>query len=405
MKYKFALLCASAIALSGCNKNDIDCGDSSVQNDLINRLISAMVLEGGGDRSTPDLLKQLKVTFKDFAQDNERATETSAQCTATATLVDSQQSGQAMAGSFHYELNKGADGKVKLDADSVRLGLNLDNFKTIKIDETPEQKEWREAQEKAKAEQARQEEARKAEEAAKKAEAEKQIAAAQAIPDSDFKAINADDLMLLFLANSARKVTDDEKLGLLSNRWNAENDPFKRNDMKQDELAKADEEIAKFKGVKYIKVSKMLSRLNRRQESVKKEIITDAYLSISKPQGYDFTNKIFPIDVAGCGSSLEFGPATFYRSRQNISIMMEKSIIQCKITPANEDEARSISGVLSNIPDNNFGAEGTAYLMVTGYEPNKALVNTVLVREDISIFRYAVDALNDKSPLLNFTLK
>ena len=85
--------------------------------------------------------------------------------------------------------------------------------------------------------------------------------------------------------------------------------------------------------------------------------------------------------------------------------MLEKSIIQCKITPANEDEARSISGVLSNIPDNNFGAEGTAYLMVTGYEPNKALVNTVLVREDISIFRHAVDALNDKSPLLNFTLK
>lgn len=405
MKYKFALLCASVIALSGCNKNDIDCGDTSVQNDLTNRLISAMVLAVGGDQSTPELLKHLKVTFKDFVQDNDRATETSAQCTATATIVDAQESGKATTGTFHYELNKGADGKVKLDADSVRSGLNIKDFKTIKIDETPEQKEWREAQAKAQAEQARQEEARKVAEAAQKAEAEKQITAAQAMPNSDFKAINEDGLILLFLANSARSMTDEEKLDLLSDRWNSEKDPFKRNDMKQEELAKANAEIAAFKDVKYIKVSKMLSRLNRRNDAVQKEIITDAYLGINKPQDYDFTSKTFPIDVSGCGKSLEFGPATLYRSRQNVTIMMEKSTVQCKITPANEDEARSMSASLSSIPDNNFRAEGVAYLMVTGYEPNKANINTALIREDISIYRYATDALNDKSPLLTFTLK
>ena len=64
-----------------------------------------------------------------------------------------------------------------------------------------------------------------------------------------------DQLMLIFLANSGRNVTDDEKLGLLSDRWNAENDPFKRNDMKQEELAQANEKLASFKDIKFIKVS------------------------------------------------------------------------------------------------------------------------------------------------------
>lgn len=399
------VLCAAMMALTGCNKNDIACDTTSVQTDLINRLVSAFALESNSSESTPELLKHIKTTFENYAQDKERATKTSAQCSATVTFTDAYNSGVASTGQIHYELNKFADNEVQLDADSVRSGLNLNEFKVIKIAETPEQKSWREAQEKEKAEQAHQEEVKKAAEASKKAELEKQTASVKSAPDSDFKPVTSDQLMQLFLANSGRKVTDDEKLGVLSDRWNAEKDPFKRNDMKQEELAKANAQLSSFKDVKLIKVSKMLTRMNGRQDTVKKEIITDAYLGIYKPKDYDFASKTFPITVTGCGDSLEYGPQEIYRSRQNIKIMLEKNTVACKISPANEEEARNISGILSDIPENIFSAEGTAYLLIHGYSPDAVTINTTLIREDIAIYHRGTDALSDKAPVLKFTLK
>lgn len=405
MKFKIALLCAATMALSGCNKNDIDCGDTSVQNDLNNRLLAAIALESGIGESNAQLQKHLRISLKDYAQDDEKATKTAAQCTANLTMADVYVSGKAMTGPIHYELFKNADSKIQLDADSVRSGLDLSKLKVIKIDETDEQKQWRQTQEKEKAEQARQQEEKKAAEEAQKAELEKHVMAAKTAADSEFKPVTNDQLMLIFLANSGRNVTDDEKLGLLSDRWNAENDPFKRNDMKQEELAQANEKLSSFKDIKFIKVSKMLSRLNNRQEAVKKEIVTGAYLGIRKPEAYDFAKKNFPIDVTGCGDSLKYGPKEIYSTRQNVKVMLEKSAIQCNITPANEDEARSMSSILSNIPDNVFSAEGTAYLMINGYNPDEVTINTTLIREDVAIYRYQVDALNDKAPVLKATLK
>lgn len=404
MKYKTVLLCAIAMALSGCNKNDIDCGDQSIQDNLQNRLFSALALESGSSESTDQFKQHISIKLTDHKQNDDKATEKVAQCTAKLTVTDAHESGKAMTGSINYALFKNADNKTQLDADSVRSGLNLQAFKLIKIDETPEQKNWRESEEKKKAEQQRQEQEKKAAEEAKAAELQKQTTTAKALADGEFKPMTNDGLMLLFLANSGRKVTDDEKLGLLSDSWNAEKDPFKRNDMKQEELSKANEKLSSFKDVKYIKVSKILSRLNNRQESLKKEIITDAYLGIRMPEAYDFEKKYFPIDVAGCGTSLNYGPQNIYRTQQNVKIMLEKTAIKCNISPASEDEARSFSSILSNIPDNIFTAEGTAYLMINGYNAEKVEINTTLIREDISIYKYPVDALNDKAPVIKVTL-
>jgi len=404
MKYKTVLLCAIAMALAGCNKNDIDCGDQSIQPDLQNRLFSALALESGSGESTDQFKQHITIKFTDPKQNDEKATEKAAQCTVTITASDAHASGKALTGPVSYELFKNADNKIQLDADSVRSGLNLAELKVIKIDETPEQKNWREAQEKQKAEEQRLEQEKKAAEAAKVAELEKQTMAAKALADSEFKPVTNDSLMLLFLANSGRKVTDEEKLDLLSERWNAEKDPFKRNDMKQEELNKANEQLSSFKDIKYIKVSKMLSRLNSRQESVKKEIITDAYLGIRKPEAYDFEKKHFPIEVSGCGDSLNYGPQEFYKTQQNVKLMLDKSAIKCNISPSNEEEARSFSSILSNIPKNIFSAEGTAYLMIDGYNADKVAIDTTLIREDLAIYKNQVDALNDKAPAIKVTL-
>ncbi|ELY2798546.1 hypothetical protein SNN58_004594 [Cronobacter dublinensis] len=404
MKYKSAIVLCLALALSGCNKNDINCDDNSVQGDLQNRLFSALALESGSGESTAQFKEHISIMLTDHTQNEDKTTERAAQCTAKLTVTDAHESGKSLIGTINYDLFKGTDDKVHLDADSVRTGLNLSKFKVIKIDETAEQKHWRESQEQQKAEQLRQEKDKQAAEEAKTAEFQRQITAAKSLADDEFKPITDDSLMLLFLANSGRKVTDDEKLGLLSDRWNAEKDPFKRNDMKQEELIKVNNRLSSFEGIKYIKVSKILPRLNNRQEAIKKEVITDAYLGISKPEAYDFEKKYFPIDVAGCGNSISYGPQDIYRTQQNVKLTLEKSAIKCYISPKSEEEARRISSILSNIPGNIFSAEGTAYLMVNGYDAPKVTINTTLIREDISIYKNQVDALNDKAPSINITL-
>ena len=210
MKFKIALLCAATMALSGCNKNDIDCGDTSVQNDLNNRLLAAIALESGIGESNAQLQKHLRISLKDYAQDDEKATKTAAQCTANLTMADVYVSGKAMTGPIHYELFKNADSKIQLDADSVRSGLDLSKLKVIKIDETDEQKQWRQTQEKEKAEQARQQEEKKAAEEAQKAELEKHVMAAKTAGDSEFNPVTNGELVLCVFANSGRDVSEDE---------------------------------------------------------------------------------------------------------------------------------------------------------------------------------------------------
>lgn len=173
-----------------------------------------------------------------FTQDEDQSTKEISQCKVNATLTDERNSGVALKGQVSYALSKDSAGHIVVDNRSVYAGTRQEAFKVVKIDETPEQKAWREKQEQAAAEQAKAEAEAKARQAAQDAALEKEITAAQSAPDSDFKPVNQQQLMLLFLENSGRQVSDDEKLGLLSAAWNSEKDPFKKNDMKAAELAR-----------------------------------------------------------------------------------------------------------------------------------------------------------------------
>lgn len=407
MKFKLrsALLIAAIAGLSGCNKNDIDCNTGSLQDSLSKRLLTVFAQKAGSNESLNDLLKYVKVTLDDFNKDDEHSTENMAQCTVKVTFTDARASSTAIVGTADYQLLKDGDRDASINDASVWSGVDRKNFKPVKIDETAEQKNWREQQEKIAADKARAEEAIKAKEAAEQAELLKEIDSAKQSNNDAFKAVNSDQLMLLFLANSGRQVSDEEKLGLLSGRWNSERDPFKKNDMKQSELESADNQLAAFKGIKLIKISRLNYRMNGKKAAAEKSIVTSAFMNMRKPGDYDFDKKSFPMNMSGCNDSLKYGPELLYNTRQNVKVNLIKNAATCSYSPANEDEARRISGILSDIPPAAFSADSTAYLLITGYDADKVDINTVLIRSDVDIFGRSVDALNDKAPVLTWTLQ
>ena len=405
MKFKLALLVVAVAALSGCKKNDIDCGSADIQQNLAQRILNVIAEKTGALGNDPDALSHAKVVLDGFTQDEEQSTKEISQCKANATLTDERNSGIALKGQVSYALSKDSSGHIVLDNHSVYEGTRQDAFKVVKIDETPEQKAWRLKQEQAAAEKAKAEAEAKARQAAADAALEKEITAAQSAPDSDFKPVNQQQLMLLFLANSGRQVSDDEKLGLLSAAWNSEKDPFKKNDMKAAELARINQELDAWKGVKLIQVSRMNPRMNGRQNVVAKQIITSAYLGIRKPGDYDFTKKSFPITMSGCNDTLKYGPMSVYSSTQNVTIAMVKNVATCALTPKDEDDARRISGLFTAMSPAVFTADATAYLLISGYDANKVTVNTTLIRTDVQFYHNNYDAFTDKPPVLTWTLK
>ena len=407
MKFKLrsALLIAAIAGLSGCDKNDIDCDTSSLQDSLSKRLLTVFAEKAGSNESLNDLLKHVKVTLADYHKDDEHSTENMAQCSVKVTFTDARASSTAIVGTANYQLLKNGDRDPSINDASIWDGIDRKNFKPVKIDETAEQKEWREQQEKIAADKARAEEAIKAKEAAKQAELLKEINSAKQSSNDAFKAVNSDQLMLLFLANSGRQVSDEEKLSLLSGRWNAERDPFKKNDMKQSELESAENQLATFKGIKLIKISRLNYRMNGKKAAAEKSIVTSAFMNMRKPDDYDFDTKSFPMNMSGCNDSLKYGPQLLYNTRQNVKVNLIKNAAACSYSPANEDEARRISGILSDIPPAAFSADSTAYLLITDYDADKVDINTVLIRSDVDIFSCSVDALNDKAPVLTWTLQ
>lgn len=407
MKFKLrsALLIAAIAGLSGCDKNDIDCDTSSLQDSLSKRLLTVFAEKAGSNESLNDLLKHVKVTLADYHRDDKHSTENMAQCSVKVTFTDARASSTAIVGTANYQLLKNGDRDPSINDASIWDGIDRKNFKPVKIDETAEQKEWREQQEKIAADKARAEEAIKAKEAAKQAELLKEINSAKQSSNDAFKAVNSDQLMLLFLANSGRQVSDEEKLSLLSGRWNAERDPFKKNDMKQSELESAENQLAAFKGIKLIKISRLNYRMNGKKAAAEKSIVTSAFMNMRKPDDYDFDTKSFPMNMSGCNDSLKYGPELLYNTRQNVKVNLIKNAAACSYSPANEDEARRISGILSDIPPAVFSADSTAYLLITDYDADKVDINTVLIRSDVDIFSRSVDALNDKAPVLTWTLQ
>ncbi len=405
MKCKPALLLVAIAALSGCKKNDIDCGSADIKQDLALRILNVIAEKTGALGNDPDALNHAKVVLDGFTQDDDNSTKEISRCKVTATLTDERNSGIALKGDVSYSLSKDANGHTLVDNHSVYDGTRQDAFKVVKIDETPEQKAWREKQEQAAAEKAKAEAEAKARQAAIDAALEKEITAAQSAPDSDFKPVNQEQLMLLFLANSGRQVSDDEKLSLLSGAWNSEHDPFKKNDMKAAELTRINQELDAWKGVKLIKVSKMSYRMNGKKDAASKQIITDAYLGIRKPGDYDFAKKSFPITMSGCNDSLKYGPQTIYSSRQNVTLAMVKNVATCAITPKDEDDARRLSGLFTAMAPAVFTTDSTAMLLISGYDANSVTVNTTLIRTDVQFYHNSVDAMTDKAPVLTWTLK
>jgi len=327
MKFKLrsALLIAAIAGLSGCDKNDIDCDTSSLQDSLSKRLLTVFAEKAGSNESLNDLLKHVKVTLADYHKDEEHSTENMAQCSVKITFTDARASSTAIVGTANYQLLKNGDRDPSINDASIWDGIDRKNFKPVKIDETVEQKEWREQQEKIAADKARAEEAIKAKEAAKQAELLKEINSAKQSSNDAFKAVNSDQLMLLFLANSGRQVSDEEKLSLLSGRWNAERDPFKKNDMKQSELESAENQLAAFKGIKLIKISRLNYRMNGKKATAEKSIVTSAFMNMRKPDDYDFDTKSFPMNMSGCNDSLKYGPELLYNTRQNVKVNLIKN--------------------------------------------------------------------------------
>ncbi|ARU92643.1 hypothetical protein [Tatumella citrea] len=405
MKFKLALLVVAVAALSGCKKNDIDCGSADIQQNLAQRILNVIAEKTGALGNDPDALSHAKVVLDGFTQDEDQSTKEISQCKVNATLTDERNSGVALKGQVSYALSKDSAGHIVVDNRSVYAGTRQEAFKVVKIDETPEQKAWREKQEQAAAEQAKAEAEAKARQAAQDAALEKEITAAQSAPDSDFKPVNQQQLMLLFLENSGRQVSDDEKLGLLSAAWNSEKDPFKKNDMKAAELARINQELDAWKGVKLIQISKMNYRMNGKKDAASKQIITDAYLGIRKPGDYDFTKKSFPITMTGCNDSLKYGPQTLYSSRQNVKINLVKNIATCALTPKDEEDARRLSGLFTAMAPAVFTTDATAYLLISGYDADNVSVNTTLIRTDIQFYHNNYDAVTDKAPVLTWTLK
>ncbi|MBT9159621.1 MAG: hypothetical protein DDT26_00881 [Dehalococcoidia bacterium] len=103
------------------------------------------------------------------------------------------------------------------------------------------------------------------------------------------------------LSQSSKETTDEEKLEMLSSKWNSTQNSFERQAMREGELARINAAIAEIGAQEYIALPLSIGQGN-------------PWAGLDGSSGYDFERKGFPLSGSLCGSS-----TTHYVNENDVS--------------------------------------------------------------------------------------
>ncbi|HDJ8878435.1 TPA: hypothetical protein PRQ40_003804 [Escherichia coli] len=169
---------------------------------------------------------------------------------------------------------------------------------------------------------------------------------------------DSESLTFFYVALNNNKISNEEKLNLLSPEYYNEHDVFKKQDIAERELPLINKRISKYEGKRFIV-------LNIKNSSMK---INDLFFSAPSLGHYDFEKKAFPLLLCGYNS--------YYNqiiNKQNVVISINND--KCYFPVPDRTKAQQIESFISN---NVFDmkSSGKIYLSVENTNnPIKASVD------------------------------
>lgn len=289
-------------------------------------------------------------------------------CSATVEFMSDELYGVSFSSPISYAVKK-EDKKFITDE---KLAIN--QLKSQKIEPTAAQKTWRDKYE---------------------AELNAKDDALRNIPDADYKVVSQEDIFYLYFAQTPRQFSDDELMGLFSNKWNNTTDVFAKEDIKKSELPQIKEKISQYKNIKNILAYSMFGMDSRRLDekyglktaSGEKSIETTSSW-ISAKDSYDLKQKGFVFNGAFCAMT---GGTTI--SNRGVTFDVDQSLRGC-IVGVPDDRAREVSAKFAEINSkgNDVNTVVKSYLHIDSIEGDRNTIHATLVKDQVQ----AIDPETDE---------
>lgn len=256
------------------------------------------------------------------------------------------------------------EGQIKYKAEMEKKNKSQEKFR-------------KEEEERLKAErekERKEEEQRLAKEMALNKKTESELAEAALLPDDKFTPLRNEDLLYIFIAQSGRQVSDNEKLELFSERWNNTKDAFVKRDIEKEELEKININIDKFENIKDIwfyfgkKDSENIINVN-----------PDFELN---PE-YNFETQSFPVSGPYCKDDRDeqrrIRTISYHRG---ITLQSDKILNSCTFKVP-ESEARSLSEIFNS--NASVSISTTVYGRIIGFDPKGNIIKIAILRQNAEI--------------------
>ncbi|MBO1107952.1 hypothetical protein J2R62_06910 [Plesiomonas shigelloides] len=424
MKKRLALSISITALLSGCDSS-IDCNSASVIEQLKPEITSGVQSDFDYTSSFYDSLSEKNGAVIDI----------------TGTKVTSGEDKTTQQCDYRFIIRPAVPGAMEIynvEPLSVRLtekngkisvvslsNIKNDIMKMIKSDKmaskegakpTEKQAELidKEKKENEIKEKARKEEERLAAEKKQKLKKEREelVSKFTQVSQDSYNLMPAEDLVIFQVVNGDFNLTDEQYLEHFSSAYRKETDPFKRDDIKNDELKRIKEEFSRFQKGQPVYIKFPLAFINASFKNVNflgqsqqefshyvgAEIGNFDYKS-ELAKGFDVSNNTLDLSkteykkLCSYEGMKEGEKHSFSTNVTNLQVVInsENNLAPCIIKFKDRDEAKYVYGAINN-SDNRLGFEMSLYLDGTSADDKLNAYNSNLVfvlrEQDGSVRRY-----------------
>lgn len=173
------------------------------------------------------------------------------------------------------------------------------------------------------------------------------------------------------LSQEAKPVSEEDKLGMLSRRWNSTSDSFEREGMKAAELAKIDADIAAMGKTSYIALPVDIGAG-----------FASPWLGLDASEGYDFERKGFPLTGSLCSDSMAY-------SNENdvtFSVSDERGADVCFLPVPDPAIAKQLERLRIDAPTGS--TRGSAFYKIGPTRGNRVTLLAVGTQLEVGDFDY-----------------
>jgi len=172
------------------------------------------------------------------------------------------------------------------------------------------------------------------------------------------------------LSQEGSPVSDEDKLGMLSRKWNSTSDSFEREAMKGAELGKINAAISAMGKTSYIALPVSIATNN-------------PWLGLDRSEGYDFERKGFPLTGALCSDNMAFSNENDVR----YSVSDEHGADVCFVQVPDPAIAKQVERL--RIDDATGSTRGTAFYKIGPTRGNRVTLLAVGTKLEFGEFDYA----------------